>query len=98
MDKSKIPLILAILVILILVVSMLPESSTNHNSSNNVTYMQSSTGKNLVIINFDYSVDPGAVDMFNSALSGLNSTNTAGVVIEMNTQGGLIDSMLTIIE
>lgn len=98
MDKSKIPLILAILVILILVVSMLPESSTNHNSSNNVTYMQSSTGKNLVIINFDYSVDPGAVDMFNSALSGLNSTNTAGVVIEMNTQGGLIDSMLTIID
>ena len=97
MERSKTPIILIFLILLILIIGVIPNLPHHNGNSKSVSVMQTSSGKNLVIINFDYSVDPGAADMFNSALSGLNKTNTAGVVIEMNTQGGLISSMLQII-
>ena len=96
MIRSKVPLAMAILLVSILVVGLMPSTSFHNGNHNKITYLQNTSGKTLVIINFDVSVDPGAADMFNSALSGLNN-NTAGVVIEMNTQGGLLNSMQTIL-
>ena len=63
--------------------------SNNHPVSS-VKVSPQVSGKSLIIITFNEEVDPGAKDMFYSALSSVNSTNTAGIVISMNSQGGLL--------
>lgn len=58
----------------------------------------SSGGKNVIIINLDYQIDPGATEMFKQALNGLNYNTTEAVVIEMNTPGGLLSDMKNIVD
>ncbi|EQD57856.1 nodulation protein NfeD related protein, partial [mine drainage metagenome] len=50
-----------------------------------------------MVINLDEQIDPGSAAMIGSALSSLSPSSTAAVVIVMNTPGGLLSDMLTII-
>jgi membrane-bound serine protease (ClpP class) len=52
--------------------------------------------KSLVIINFNYDVDPGAQDYFQSVLSYATS-NHDPVIIVMNTPGGYLDNAFNIV-
>ncbi|MGP6220661.1 NfeD family protein [Caldiplasma sukawensis] len=54
--------------------------------------------KDLLIINLEYTIDPGSCNMLTQALSSLNRTTTAAVVIKMNTPGGLLESMVNMVQ
>jgi membrane-bound serine protease (ClpP class) len=99
MKRLKIIEMAMIFTIVLLLFSLIPMANLNgSNNSKNVTTFQTVSGKNVVLINFDLSIDPGASSMMKSALSGLNNKTTEAVVIEMNTPGGLLTSMLDIME
>lgn len=53
--------------------------------------------KNVVVIHLDQEIDPGSANMIVQTLKSLNSQNTQAVIIDMNTPGGLLSSMLQMI-
>lgn len=53
--------------------------------------------KSVVIINLNEQIDPGSAHMFTSALKNVNPTDVKAVVIDMNTPGGLLSDMQTIV-
>jgi len=58
-------------------------------------YSQSS--QQVMVINFNMSVDPGAVSLFQRSFNYALSNGIHYVIIEMNTPGGMMDSMLSIV-
>ncbi|MGC8673196.1 MAG: NfeD family protein [Thermoplasmata archaeon] len=72
-------------VILVMFVILLIPSIT---SAQNHQYM---------VINFNMEVDPGAVSFFQSSFSYAESNHIPYVIIEMNTPGGYLDSMMSIV-
>ena len=97
MTPRRIAIVIIFMISISMVFSGVAMVSNNHSVSS-VKVSPQVSGKSLIIITFDDQVDPGAKDMFYSALSSVNSTNTAGVVISMNSQGGLLSSMLSIVD
>lgn len=92
---------ISLFIILIISLSMIfagitVAAGSNSNASAHVSPQVN--GKSLIIIQFSNEVDPGAKDLFYSALSTVNSTNTAGVVVVLNSQGGLLSSMISIVD
>ena len=57
---------------------------------------QGATGS-VVIVNFNVSVDPGSSSFVDSAISNAIGSGAPAIIIEMNTPGGLLDDMLSII-
>lgn len=51
----------------------------------------------IVIVNFNVPVDPGSSSFVDSAVSYAIGNNASAIVIEMNTPGGLLSDMLSII-
>ena len=51
----------------------------------------------VVIVNFDVAVDPGSSSFVDSAVSYAISNGASAIIIEMNTPGGLLSDMLSII-
>jgi len=72
-------------VVLVMFVILLIPSIT---SAQNHQYM---------VINFNMEVDPGAVSFFQSSFSYAESNHIPYVIIEMNTPGGYLDSMMSIV-
>ena len=57
-----------------------------------------SGSKNVVVIaDFNIQVDPGSVSFMSRVVSTAQSQNAAAIVIEMNTPGGSLNDMLSII-
>ena len=52
-----------------------------------------SSGKQVVVIELQETVDPGASAFFKSSLSGLAPDSVSAVVIDINSQGGFIANM-----
>jgi membrane-bound serine protease (ClpP class) len=52
----------------------------------------------VVIVNFDVPVDPGSSSFVDSAVSYAKGNGASAIVIEMNTPGGLLSDMLSIID
>ncbi len=50
-----------------------------------------------MLINFNMEVDPGAVSFFQNSFNYAESSNIPYVIIEMNTPGGYLDSMMSIV-
>ncbi len=53
--------------------------------------------KAVVVINLHQEIDPGSAHMFTSALKNVNPSDVKAVVINMNTPGGLLADMQTIV-
>ncbi len=53
--------------------------------------------KVVVVIHLDQEIDPGSANMIVQTLHSLNAQDTKAVVIDMNTPGGLLSSMLEMI-
>ncbi|MGC8691874.1 MAG: NfeD family protein [Thermoplasmata archaeon] len=51
----------------------------------------------VLVINFNSTVDPGAVNFFNDAFKYAEQNSIKYVIIDMNTPGGYLDSMLSIV-
>ncbi len=86
--KARIPIVIVIFtMILVVLLSGIASGQSQATSLSN----------NIVIINFNGNVDPGASAFFKSSLGALTPDNTKAVVIDMNTPGGYITSMLQII-
>lgn len=52
----------------------------------------------VTVINLHQEIDPGSASMIVNALKGVNPQNTKAVVIDMNTPGGLLSSMLEMVQ
>lgn len=57
----------------------------------------SGNGNVVVIADFNIQVDPGSVSFISRVISTAQNQNAAAVIIEMNTRGGSINDMLSII-
>lgn len=57
----------------------------------------SGTGNTVIIADFDVQVDPGSVAFMSRVVATAQSDNAAAIVIEMNTPGGSLNDMLSII-
>ncbi len=75
---------------MILVVALL---ALSYNASGQTQASQ----KVVVVINLNQEVDPGSAHMFDSALKNVNPSSVAAVVINMNTPGGLLSDMQTMV-
>lgn len=72
-----------IFIAFIVTLSVIPSSSSNSHS--------------YLVINFSTEVDPGAVSFFQRSYSYAESHGIPVVIINMNTPGGLLDSMIAIV-
>lgn len=64
-----------------------------------VSYTSSGqTSQSVVIINLNQEIDPGTAHMFNSSLKNVNPTDVKAVIINMNTPGGLLSDMQTMVD
>jgi len=57
----------------------------------------SGNGNVVVIADFNVPVDPGSVAFMSRVVSTAQSQNAAAIVVEMNTPGGSLNDMLSII-
>lgn len=55
------------------------------------------SGKTVIIADFNLPVDPGSAAFMSRVVSTAQSQNAAAIVIEMNTPGGSVSDMLSII-
>lgn len=53
--------------------------------------------KTVVVLYLDEGIDPGSAQFLSGTLNSLNNQTTKAVVIDMNTPGGLLISMLTMV-
>ncbi len=86
--------ILKILIILI-ILSFIMVSYGNYNSNNNISNNVSS--KSIVVINLTEEIDPGSSNMFRTTLENINSSYIKAVIINMNTPGGILENMLSMV-
>lgn len=54
-------------------------------------------GQSVLVLNLHEEIDPGSSHFISSALASVNKENTAAVVIDMNTPGGILQNMLEMI-
>ncbi len=54
--------------------------------------------QNVVVINLNEGIDPGSAQFISGTLGALDNSTTRAVVIDMNTPGGLLSSMLEMIK
>ncbi|MEM0139228.1 MAG: NfeD family protein [Ferroplasma sp.] len=91
MKRYKIvKIFILIFIILILISSLLPVSK----NSNNTVSVQS---KSVLIINLTGDINAGSSTLFHTELSAINSSYIAAVVINMDSKGGELENMLTIV-
>ncbi len=76
---------------------LLVASSLAASSSEAITQPAASGNRVVVIADFNVQVDPGAVAFMSRVVSTAQSQNAAAIVIEMNTPGGSLGDMLSII-
>jgi len=55
-------------------------------------------GGAVIVVNFDVGVDPGSAAMMSRAVSTAESQGASAILIVMNTPGGLLQSMLSIVD
>lgn len=58
---------------------------------------QTANGPSVLVLNLHEEIDPGSSHFITSALASVNRNNTAAVIIDMNTPGGILQDMLNMI-
>lgn len=57
----------------------------------------SASSHSVIVVNFDAEVDPGTQQLISDAVSAAQETGSAAILIDMNTPGGLLSNMQSII-
>ncbi len=93
-SKSVMKMLIILTVLLFIVVSY-SNFNSNSNAVNNINNNTSS--KSVVVINLTEEIDPGSSNMFRATLENINSSYVKAVIINMNTPGGILENMLSIV-
>jgi membrane-bound serine protease (ClpP class) len=62
-----------------------------------ITPQSASTGSIVLIVDFNVPVDPGSAAFMSRVISTAQSQHAAAILIEMNTPGGLLSDMVSIV-
>ena len=87
---------LALLVFLVAVLSI-PMYLSNTAPKYAIVSAQSTTSKEIVVINLDVPIDEGSSSMVFRTFARAQADHAAAVIIDMNTPGGLLEDMLSIV-
>ena len=90
----RVTLILSLLAALLLLVAC---NFFVSPASASIQPVASATGNAVVIANFNVPVDPGSAAFMSRVVSTAQSQNAVAIVIEMNTPGGLVSDMQSIV-
>jgi membrane-bound serine protease (ClpP class) len=89
----KLLLSLCFLVFLVILIGFLSSSVTNTT----VAAQSESTGNVVLIVDFNVPVDPGSATFISRVVSTAQNQHAAAIIIEMNTPGGLLSDMISIV-
>jgi membrane-bound serine protease (ClpP class) len=90
---SKIVLV-AILVALI----SIPAYQATANQHYKVVFAQGTSTDEVVVVNLDVAIDQGSSSLVSRAFARAQADGAAAVIIDMNTPGGLLQDMLSIVD
>jgi membrane-bound serine protease (ClpP class) len=71
--------------------------SVSAKSNPIITPQSASTGSIVLIVDFNVPVDPGSAAFMSRVISTAQSQHAAAILIEMNTPGGLLSDMVSIV-
>ncbi len=69
----------------------------NGNPDNHIRYANTPQ-KSILIINLTEEINPGSSNMFRRELSNINSSHISAVIINMNTPGGILGNMISMVQ
>ncbi len=69
----------------------------NGNADKHSPYANSPQ-KSILIINLTEEINPGSSNMFRRELSNINSSHVSAVIINMNTPGGILANMISMVQ
>jgi len=85
--------------VLILVLALLAVPLLSRNSDNEITrvYAQSGASKTVIVIEMNVPIDQGATSLTARAIKSAENSNASAVIINMNTPGGSLNDMISIV-
>jgi membrane-bound serine protease (ClpP class) len=81
----------------VLVLVLAPLALSNHNQLTEVS-AQATSNRTVVVIEMDVPIDQGATSLTARSISSAESDNAAAVIIDMNTPGGSLNDMISIVD
>jgi membrane-bound serine protease (ClpP class) len=87
--------LLSVLILLFLVPVFV--SLSGNTSPYSIIRVEGASNQPIVIVNLDVPIDQGSNGLLSRAVQTANSANAAGVIINMNTPGGLVSDMLAMV-
>jgi membrane-bound serine protease (ClpP class) len=89
----RIGFLLFVTITLVFLPPLLMKSSPRVHSS-----AQSTSSKEVVVIELNVPIDQGSASMVSRGISRAEADHAGGVIIDMNTPGGLLQDMVTIVD
>jgi membrane-bound serine protease (ClpP class) len=77
--------------------SLYNQFSSNHNDSIRISVAAGSSSREVVVIQLYEEIDQGSADMVQRGVQQAQAANASAVIIDMNTPGGDLSDMLTMI-
>ena len=95
-DFGALPKI-ALVVVLVALLSI-PMYLSTGNSKYTVVFTQGTSSKEVVVIDLSVAIDQGSSSLVSRAFARAQADSAAAVVIDMNTPGGLLEDMISIVD
>jgi membrane-bound serine protease (ClpP class) len=86
------------LVVIVVGLLTIPAFLSTEPSKYTIDYAQGTTSREVVVINLDVAIDQGSSSMVSRALARAQADSAVAVIIDMNTPGGLLQDMLSIVD
>ncbi|MDG6906623.1 MAG: nodulation protein NfeD [Nitrososphaerota archaeon] len=68
------------------------------SQAHTIVVASSATSKEVVVVNLDVPIDQGSSNLVSRAVDRAQTDNAVAVIIDMNTPGGLLQDMLSIVD
>ena len=88
---------IALVVILVALISI-PAYQATANQNDKIVFAQGTSSQEVVVINLDVAIDQGSSSLVSRAFARAQADGAAAVIIDMNTPGGLLQDMLSIVD
>ena len=88
---------IALVVILVALISI-PVYGSSSNQNDKVVFAQGASSQEVVVINLDVAIDQGSSSLVARAFARAQADGAAAVIIDMNTPGGILQDMLSIVD
>lgn len=87
-----------LLVVVFIALLTIPAYLTSVNPGYTVVFAQGSTSQEVVVINLDVPIDQGSSSMVSRAFARAQADGAVAVIIDMNTPGGILQDMISIVD